>query len=140
MSRSILFVLMLAALLLTGCTSRARLHNLDTGEVIPIQLSNYGIGEGEVTGRLPNGHEAKGAHVLMSGGRAHWRLHDCPIDTADYRWATSQGISFDQPNTKYGYGVLVADGVLIKIMYAMDTRSVRTRTALPSEKISDAPK
>jgi hypothetical protein len=119
MSRSIVYVFTLAALLLPGCTSKARLHNLDTGEVIPIQLNNYGIGEGEVIGRLPNGKEAKGAHVLMVGGAPHWRIHDCQLDSVDYQWATSQGVSFDQPHTKYGYGVLVADGKLIKIMYAI---------------------
>jgi hypothetical protein len=120
MSRLIACTLALAVLTLAGCTSKARLHNLDTGEVIPIKLTNYGIGEGEVVGRLPNGKAAMGAHLLMSGSVTNWTTHDCRLDASDYEWAKSQGFSFDQPNAKYGYGVLVADSVLIKIMYAID--------------------
>jgi hypothetical protein len=96
------------------------LHNLDTGEVIPIKLTNYGVGEGEVVGKLPSGKAAMGAHVLMSGNVANWKTHDCGLNKHDYEWAKSQGLSFDHPNAKYGYGVLVADKVLIKIMYAID--------------------
>ncbi len=120
MSRLIACTFALAVLFFTGCASSARLHNLDTGEVIPIKLKNYGIGEGEVVGKLPNGKEAIGAHILMSGGVANWTTHDCQIAPGSCEWAQSQGFSFDQPNTKYGYAVLVADSVLIKIMYAID--------------------
>jgi hypothetical protein len=120
MSRLIICTVALTVLVLSGCTSKARLHNLDSGEVIPIRLQNYGIGEGEVVGKLPNGRQAVGAHVLMSGGVANWTTHDCRIDPDAYAWAKSQGFSFDQPHTKYGYAVLVADSTLIKILYAID--------------------
>jgi hypothetical protein len=122
MSRLIVCTLVLTALIHSGCTSSARLHNLDTGEVIPIKLKNYGIGEGEIVGVLPNGKEAIGAHVLVSGGVTNWATHDCQIDSEGCEWATSQGFKFDQPNTKYGYAVVVADGVLIKMLYAIDRR------------------
>lgn len=120
MSRFIICTVALTVLVLSGCTSKARLHNLDSGEVIPIRLQNYGIGEGEVVGKLPNGRQAVGAHVLMSGGVANWTKHDCRIDSSTYAWAKSQGFSFDQPHTKYGYAVLVADSTLIKVLYAID--------------------
>jgi hypothetical protein len=123
MSRLTVCTLVLTALILTGCTSSARLHNLDTGEVIPIKLKNYGIGQGEITGKLPNGKEVIGAHVLVSGGVTNWATHDCQMDSGGCEWAKSLGFSFDQPNTKYGYAVLVADGVLIKLMYAIKRRT-----------------
>jgi hypothetical protein len=123
MSRLIVCTLFLAVLVLPGCTSSARLHNLDTGEVIPIKLKNYGIGEGEITGVLPNGKEAIGAHVLVSGGVTNWATHDCRIDSGGCDWAKSQGFRFDQPHTKYGYAVVVADGVLIKMLYAIGRRT-----------------
>ena len=106
-----------------GCTSSAKLHNLDTGEVIPLKLKNYGIGEGEIVGELPNGKEAIGAHVLVSGGVTNWGNNDCKIDSGGCEWAKSLGFAFNQPNTKYGYAVLVADRVLIKLMYAIDRRT-----------------
>jgi len=99
------------------------LHNLDTGEVIPIKLKNYGIGEGEIVGTLPNGKEAIGAHVLVSGGVTNWATHDCKIDSGGCAWAKALGFSFDQPNTKYGYAVVVADNVLIKMLYAIGRRT-----------------
>jgi hypothetical protein len=123
MTRLIVGSLALAVLTLAGCTSKARLHNLDTGEVIPITMKNYGLGEGEVVGKLPNGKEAIGAHMLVTGSVANWSTHDCRLDSDNYEWARSQGFSFDQPHTKYGYGVLVADKVMIKILYAMDSRT-----------------
>ena len=122
MSKLVAGTLVLAALLSAGCTSSARLHNLDTGEVIPIKLTNYGIGEGEITGTLPNGKEAIGAHVLVSGGVTNWGTQDTQIDAGGCEWAKALGFSFDKPNAKYGYAVLVADNVLIKLMYAIDRR------------------
>ena len=123
MSRLMVCTLALTALFHSGCTSSARLHNLDTGEVIPIKLKNYGIGEGEIVGTLPNGKEAIGAHVLVSGGVTNWATHDCKIDSGGCAWAKALGFSFDQPNTKYGYAVVVADNVLIKMLYAIGRRT-----------------
>ena len=111
--------LILTAFYLAGCTSSARLHNLETGEVFPIRLTNYGIGEGEVTGQLPSGKEAIGAHVLVAGGVASWGANDFRIDGDGCEWAKSLGFSFNQPEAKYGYAVLVADDVLIKLIYAI---------------------
>ena len=123
MSRLVFSIFALTSVVLNGCTSSARLQNLDTGEVIPIKLTNYGIGEGEIFGKLPNGKEAIGAHVLVSGGVTNWGTRDCQIDAGGCEWAKALGFSFDKPNAKYGYAVLVADNVLIKLMYAIDRRT-----------------
>ena len=123
MSRLIARLLILTALYFAGCTSSARLHNLETGEVIPIKLTNYGIGEGEITGELPNGKEAIGAHVLVAGGVTNWGADDCQIDSDGCEWAKSLGFPFNQPDAKYGYAVLVADDVVIKLIYAISHRT-----------------
>jgi hypothetical protein len=100
--------LMLTLLALTGCASKAKLHNLSTGEVIPVKLDYCGIWEGNIHAELPEGQKVVGAHTPLS--------KDIP-ELASMR---SQKTSGSKANTKYGYAVLLIEGRTIKVIYAIE--------------------
>ncbi len=100
--------LLLTLLSLNGCASKANLHNLSTGEVIPVKLDYCGIWEGNVHAELPDGKQVVGAHTPLSQ------------DIPELACMRSQKATEPSTNTRYGYAVLLIDGRTIKVIYAIE--------------------
>jgi hypothetical protein len=67
-----LFALCTLALLVFGCTKKARLYNLTTGEVTPIQFSYNGTGKGKLSAVSAAGEKFTGEYVTLAGGQVGW--------------------------------------------------------------------
>ncbi len=112
-------LLLCIAFLLFGCTSTARLYNLDTADVIHLDFKISVSGHGKITGKLPNGKELVGEYSTLSeGSTSEGTSGASAVGSEGYEWATAQGFSFNQPDVKYGSATLVGDGLLIEIVYA----------------------
>ncbi|MGB8541410.1 MAG: hypothetical protein WCD49_07205 [Candidatus Acidiferrales bacterium] len=69
-----LLALVSLPLLIIGCTKKARLYNLTTGEVVPAQFSYNGTGKGTLTAVTSSGEKFKGEYVTLAGGQVSWGI------------------------------------------------------------------
>ena len=66
-------ILVLSVILtLSGCTKKARLYNLTTGEVSIAQYSYSGSGKGKINIALASGENLNGEYVTVAGGDVAW--------------------------------------------------------------------
>jgi hypothetical protein len=70
--RAALITLVSFALLIFGCSKKARIYNLTTGEVVPAQFSYNGTGKGTLTAVTASGEKLKGEYVTLAGGQVSW--------------------------------------------------------------------
>lgn len=71
-NRAAAVALISLVLLIFGCTRSARLYNLTTGEVVPVQFSYNGRGKGTLTALAASGEKFKGEYVTMPSGEVTW--------------------------------------------------------------------
>jgi hypothetical protein len=107
--------------------STARLYDLQTGQVLHIQLNGFSEGRGALSGRLPDGEELTGEYrVSNSEGhpspQIHYPMASGNASVSDAKEQERPDIARDQPGKSwtevYGYGpnsdaVPVGTGVAI---------------------------
>lgn len=104
--RPTLVALASAALLvvLTGCTLKGRLYNLDTGEMTPIKFTYSGSGRGTITGTFASGESFSGDYVTFVRPPVNWGLIYGKVYGA-FAWQNQQSGGSAQQ-----YGTAVASG------------------------------
>ena len=106
---------------LAGCTTTARLYNLDTGEVLNASFENNGSGHGQITATTATGKPLVGEYTTISGASFSSGFGTASArGGGGYAWATAQGFSFEQPGQQYGSATVVGDGLVIDIVYVVD--------------------
>ena len=114
-------ILLLPLLILAGCSSTARLYNLDSGEVMNASFQNYGTGHGKITVTTKEGKNLTGEYSTISGmGYSSVSGSAMVTGSGGYAWATAQGFSFDMQGKQYGSATVVGDGLVIDVVYAVD--------------------
>jgi hypothetical protein len=64
--------ILVATLVLIGCALKARIYNLDTGQVLVATFKYSGSGKGPIEITLPSGEVCKGEYVTVAGGSTAW--------------------------------------------------------------------
>jgi hypothetical protein len=67
-----LLALCTLVLILVGCIRKARLYNLTTGEVVPVQFTYSGSGKGKLSAVSAAGERFTGEYVTLAGGQIGW--------------------------------------------------------------------
>jgi hypothetical protein len=66
------FVVVLSLFLMASCAKKARMYNLATGEVTPVEFSYNGTGKGKLSAVATSGEKFTGEYVTLAGGQTNW--------------------------------------------------------------------
>lgn len=118
MSRTVVTALLVLAVV--GCTSTAKLYNLETGEVIQATFEDFRTGHGRINARLPDGQIMEGEYSMISDtSLMKFVSGKRSAGTDRYAWAAAQGFSFNRPGKRYGSATLFGGGRVIDLVYAV---------------------
>jgi hypothetical protein len=111
--------ILVATLVLVGCALKARIYNLDTGQVLVATFNYSGSGKGPIEITLPSGEVCKGEYLTVAGGSMAWgSVFATVYGPAGSATATDTGYSGSIENKQKGSAIVTGNqGTVVECEY-----------------------